>query len=60
MVVMEVLTFTWPRVVVWDAVVRCGAISLHLLTFLSSGDDNIVGITTNVDHAAEVAVGVVK
>ena len=41
-------------------VVGSGAVSLLLLTLLSSGDDNIVSITTNIDHAAQITVGVVE
>ena len=60
MVIVEVWSFARPRVVIWDAVVGCGAISLPLLTLLSSGYDNITGVTADVDHVTEVAVGVVE
>ena len=59
-VIMEVLKFAQPRIVVWDMVVGGGTVSLDLLTLLSSGDDNIVGVTANVDHIAEVAVVVIE
>jgi hypothetical protein len=55
-----VLAFARPRVVVWDAVTGSGAVSLHPLALLSSGDGNVAGITANVDHAAEVTIGVVE
>jgi len=59
-VVMEVLAFARPQVVIWDAVIGSGAVSLYPLTLLFSGDDDITGITANIDHAVEVAVGIVK
>ena len=43
----------------WDAIVGRRAISLYFHMLLSPWDDDVACVTTNVDHVAEVAVGVV-
>ena len=43
----------------WDAVVGRRAISHYFLTLLFLLDNHIACITTNVNHIAEIAVGVV-
>ena len=43
----------------WDAVVGRRAVCLDFLPFLSPLDDDVARVAPNVDHAAEVAVGVV-
>ena len=42
-----------------DAVVGRRAVRLDFLLFLSPCDDDVARIAPNVDHTAEVAVGVV-
>ena len=42
-----------------DAVVGRRAVCLDFLAFFSPSDDDIARVAPNIDHAAEVAVGVV-
>ena len=42
-----------------DAVVGRRAVCLDFLAFFSPSDDDVACVAPNIDHAAEVAVGVV-
>ena len=54
---LALLERSWT--ICWDAIVGRRAISLNLLTLRFPWDDHIARIMPNVDHVAEIAVGVV-